>query len=141
MKRALALLGMGGSLIVAQPLSRWIVREGETFGPTFGSAALPWLVPLLPLLTTAAVAGLGWFVLRGLPPDPLVRAVYAVVGLVILFWIPIAVVFSGPLFPIVEIFTAPMYAVWVAAGVSVIGVAGLVRWVRHTTADRAGPPH
>jgi hypothetical protein len=133
MKRVLALLEMGGSLIVAQLLNRWMGRELETAGSTFGFAASTWLIVLLPLLVTAAVAGLGWFVLRGVPPDPLVPAAYALVGLAILVWFPIAMGLSGPIFPIVELLADPMYAVWVAAGISVIGVAGLVRWARRAT--------
>lgn len=139
MKRVVALLGMGGSLIVAQILSRWMAREGETFGATLGSAAFPWLFVLVPLVVTAAGAALGWFVLCGLPPEPFVPAVYAVVGFVILFWFPIAMALSGPIFPIVEIVTAPMYAVSVASAISVVGVAGLVRRAGRATADRSLP--
>ena len=114
------------------------VRHTETGTFGFGRDERPhpddvwWLSSLLPLVTATVALGLGWVVLRARRPDPLVGLIYVIVGLPVVFAMPIWMTSGVALqewLPLPYLLDGQQLAVWESAAIAVIGLAELARWV------------
>ena len=133
MRRALAVLGMVGALVVAYLLNVWYFEDLRRVVSDNQVGDMVWLSSLLPLATATVALGLGWVVLRARRPDPLVGLIYVIVGLPVAFAMPIlntsGVALLEWLPSLHDLVTSPQLAVWEAAAIAVIGLAELARWV------------
>jgi hypothetical protein len=132
MRRALAVLGMVGALVALYLLNVWYAEALRRAGTNFRMDDLWWLSSLLPLVTATVALGLGWVVLRARRPDPLVGLIYVIVGLPVVFAMPIWMTSGVALqewLPLPDLLAGQQLAVWEAAAIAVIGLAELARWV------------
>lgn len=132
MRRALAVLGMVGALVALYLLNVWYAEALRRAGTNFRLDDLWWLSSLLPLVTATVALGLGWVVLRARRPDPLVGLIYVIVGLLVVFAMPIWMTLGVALqewLPLPDLLAGQQLAVWESAAIAVIGLAELARWV------------
>jgi hypothetical protein len=132
MRRALAVLGMGGALVAVYLLNVWYAEELRRDVSDNRAGDMLWISSLLPLVTATVALGLGWVVLRARRPDPLVGLIYVIVGLPVVFAMPIVNTSGVALpewLPLHDLLASPQLAVWEAAAIAVIGLAELARWV------------
>jgi hypothetical protein len=132
MRRALAVLGMVGALVAAYLLNVWYAENLRRAVSANRVGDMVWLSSLLPLVTATVALGLGWVVLRARRPDPLVGLIYVIVGLPVVFAMPIAATTGVALpewLPLHDLVTTPQLVMWDAAAIAVIGLAELARWV------------
>ena len=132
MRRALAVLGMVGALVAVYLLNVWYAEALRRAGTNFRMDDLWWLSSLLPLVTATVALGLGWVVLRARRPDPLVGLIYVIVGLPVVFAMPIWMTSGVALpdwLPLPDLVVGQELAVWESAAIAVIGLAELARWV------------
>ena len=134
MRRALAVLGMVGALVAVYLLNVWYAEALRRAASNFRMDNLWWLSSLLPLVTATVALGLGWVVLRARRPDPLVGLIYVIVGLPVVFAMPIWMtpgvgVALQEWLPLPYLLDGQQLAVWESAAIAVIGLAELARWV------------
>src|SRR5450759_1736137 len=132
MRRALAVLGMVGALVAVYLLNVWYAEALRRAASNFRVGDMLWLIGLLQLVTAAVALGLGWVVLRARRPDPLVGLIYVIVGLPVVFAMPIWMTSGVALpdwLPLPDFVVGQELAVWESAAIAVIGLAELARWV------------
>jgi len=117
---------------VAYGLNAWYADELRRATAEFRALDLAWLMGLLPVLAAVIAVGLGWLVLSNGRPDVLVGAIYAVVGLGLVFAYPAWVRgwWTPPGSLLLDLASGLMLPIWLAAGVGAIGIAELLRWTR-----------
>jgi hypothetical protein len=135
MRRTIAVLAMVAVLVVAHLVNTWFAQAWRAGIADFQIGELRWFFGLLPLLAAAAAVGLGWFVLHAPRPDAAIGLTYVVIGLTVVFATPVWL--SGgwappDWFPVTDLLAGQALAVWEAAAIAVIGLAELVRSVRHS---------
>jgi hypothetical protein len=128
MSKIVSFAGMAATFLMAYACDRWVELLRIEATQNFAIASYLWVAGAANLLLAIALLLLTWYVIFRTGRSTLVSSVFVLVGLALTFALAIDISVASTLPPlgIVEFLTPNSYVLYVAAFVTVIGIAGFV---------------
>jgi hypothetical protein len=135
MLKIVSFSGLVATFIVAYACDRWVESLRVVATQPFAIASYLWFAGVANLLIAIAILLLLWYVVIRADKSAVVSLVFVLVGLGLTFTPAIEMFVASTLPPlgIMEFLTPNSHVLYVAAFTTIIGVAGFVFPIRHST--------